>query len=67
MDISQATMRDYFAAQVIGHVVFDDLQGTRKGHYSPESLESYWGNRCARVAYAIADAMLQARDQKADE
>jgi hypothetical protein len=43
------TLRDYFAAQVIGHLVCAEV----RGDYSTQSDAAY--------AYEVADAMLKAR------
>jgi len=60
MNIPEMTLRDYFAAQIIGHLVFDELEGARQNDYPASS-----GEELARVnaanAYRIADAMLEAR------
>lgn len=58
---SGMTLRDYFAAQVIGHIYKDFWDAVRadKGGFDAD-----WPMGLAMEAYRMADAMLRAREKQ---
>ena len=56
----EMTLRDYFAGQVIGHAYADRAAWESQ---PGNSLGAEWELAAAREAYAMADAMLEARQE----
>ena len=52
------TMRDYFASEVLPAIYEEHFKGIRNEEYS---LDSKWRLGLAMDAYAMADAMIEAR------
>lgn len=56
------TLRDYFAAQVVGHCFTDLFEDWRLGQC--ERPNESWPDNVATVAYRVADAMIRVRESQ---